>query len=216
MTTSILDQIQQLIIDGEDEELIKLVQEALHEGIKPIIILNDGLIKGIGVVGEEYQKGNFFLPDLILGAKAMEAGMSILQPLLIGDQAAKAGRKLIIGTVEGDLHDIGKTIVATMFRANGFEVYDLGVDVPNQLFIEKTRELKPDIIGLSALLTTTVGKQKDFIETLIEEGLRDSVKIMVGGAPISKEWADQIGADAYASDAAEAVIEAKRFFQNSW
>ena len=212
MTTGILEQIQQLLIDGEESEIEELVRQALEEGIKPITILNDALIKGIEIVGEEYQKGNFFLPDLILGAKAMETGISILQPLLVGDQTVQEGRKFLIGTVEGDLHDIGKNIVATMFRANGFVVYDLGVDVPNKLFIEKIREIKPDIIGLSALLTTTVGKQKDLIETLIEEGLRDSVKILIGGASISSEWAEQIGADAYGSDAAEAVIVAKKFF----
>ncbi len=210
MSEATLEKIQQLLIDGEDEELKEAVQQALDEGIGPLSILNDALIKGIAAVGDEYQKGNFFLPDLILGAKAMEAGIAVIKPLLTGDQEAKSGSKLLIGTVEGDLHDIGKNIVATMFRANGFEVQDLGVDVKNELFVEKIKEYKPDLVGLSALLTTTVVKQKDLIETLVEEGLRDDVKIMVGGAPISKEWAEQIGADAYASDAAEAVHEAKK------
>lgn len=210
MSEATLEKIQQLLIDGEDEDLKEAVQQALDEGIGPLSILNDALIKGIAAVGDEYQKGNFFLPDLILGAKAMEAGIAVIKPLLTGDQEAKSGSKLLIGTVEGDLHDIGKNIVATMFRANGFEVQDLGVDVKNELFVEKIKEYKPDLVGLSALLTTTVVKQKDLIETLVEEGLRDDVKIMVGGAPISKEWAEQIGADAYASDAAEAVHEAKK------
>ena len=210
MSETTLEKIQQLLIDGEDEELKEAVQQALDEGVGPLSILNDALIKGIAAVGDEYQKGNFFLPDLILGAKAMEAGIAVIKPLLTGDQEAKSGSKLLIGTVEGDLHDIGKNIVATMFRANGFEVQDLGVDVKNDLFVEKIKEYKPDLVGLSALLTTTVVKQKDLIETLVEEGLRDEVKIMVGGAPISKEWAEQIGADAYASDAAEAVHEAKK------
>ncbi len=209
MESTTLEQIQHFLIDGEEDDLKKHVQKALDEGIEPLTILNHALIKGIAAVGVEYQKGNFYLPDLILGAKAMEAGISVIQPLLIGDQKAKAASKILIGTVEGDLHDIGKHIVATMFRANGFEVIDLGVDVPNQVFVDKIRELKPDMIGLSALLTTTILRQKELIEILIEEGLRKEIKIMVGGAPISQEWAEQIGADAYGSDAAEAVTKAK-------
>lgn len=214
MASDILEQIQQLLIEGEDNELKEAIQRALNEKFEPFEILNDALIKGIRVVGNEYQKGNFFLPDLILGAKAMEAGMAVIKPLLTEEQQSNRGARLLIGTVEGDLHDIGKNIVAIMFQANGFEVHDLGVDVPNQAFVEKIRELQPDIVGLSALLTTTIYKQKDLIEILIEEGLRENVKIMVGGAPISKEWAEQIGADAYGGDAAEAVFEAKKLLEN--
>lgn len=210
MQSSILEQIQQCVVDGENEEVAGLVEKALAQGIEPLSIVNDALVKGINVVGEEYQQGSFFLPDLVLGAKAMEAGLAVIQPHLMGKQQRKVEGRLLIGTVHGDLHDIGKNIVGTLFRANGFEVHDLGVDVSTARFVEKIRELKPDLVGLSALLTTTVRAQKDLIETLIEEGLRDKVKVLVGGAPITREWAKQIGADGYGADAAEAVSEAKK------
>ena len=210
MASDILQRIRQSVVNGEPEETADLVREALGGGHAPLAIVNEALIAGINLVGEEFQKGTYFLPDLILGAKAMEAGLAILQPLLVGDQEREPVARMVIGTVQGDLHDLGKKIVATLFRANGFEVHDLGVDVPTSAFVEKIREVKPHIVGLSALLTTTVHKQRELIETLTELGLRDRVKVMVGGAPITREWAEKIGADAVGADASQAVLEARR------
>ena len=161
------------------------------------------------MVGERFESGEYFLPDLLLGAKAMEAGIAIVEPMLEGTNREFVGR-VLMGTVHGDLHSIGKNIVIMMLKSAGFEVFDLGVDVPTSAFIEKIRKLNPDIVGISALLTTTVGCQKEIIESLKEEGLRDSVKIMIGGAPINQNWADQIGADGYAEDASSAAKLAKR------
>ena len=210
MSAEIFEKIQQNVVDGEVDNVADLTKEALEQGIEPLSILNDALVTGINVVGNEYQQGNFFLPDLVLGAKAMEAGLAVLQPHLLGDQKRIPEGVVVIGTVQGDLHDIGKNIVATLLSANGFEVFDLGVDVSVAKFMESVHEYKPDVIGLSALLTTTVKMQQDLIETLIEEGLRDKVKVIVGGAPITREWAEKIGADGYGINAAEAVTEVKK------
>jgi len=206
----ILSRIQQMVVEGEPQGIEEPVRKALVQGIEPLTIINEALIRGISIVGEEFEKGNYFLPDLILGARAMEAGLAILEPLLLSKKERRKLATVVMGTVEGDLHEIGKNIVITMFKANGFEVYDLGVDVPTARFIEKISEVKPDIVGVSALLTTTIRKQKDLIETLKEEGLRHKVKVMVGGAPITRDWAEKIGADGYAPDASQAVHEAKR------
>lgn len=210
MTEGILETIKNSVIDGESEEVAALVEKALAKGADPLNILNSALIKGIQVVGDEYEGGNFYLPDLVLGAEAMETGLAAIRPLLSGKEQQEPQGRIIIGTVKGDLHDIGKNIVGTLLKANGFEVIDLGVDVSAEKFMENIRELKPDIVGLSALLTTTVSMQKDLLELLTEEGLRKNIKVIVGGAPVSCKWATEVGADGYGANAAEAVHEVKK------
>ncbi|MDK2880799.1 MAG: hypothetical protein PWQ99_574 [Clostridia bacterium] len=204
-----MKEVAEAVIEGDEDAVPELTRKAVEAGIEPLKIINEGLTRGIEVVGDRFAAGEYFLPDLLLGAKAMEAGIAVLEPLLAGVNREFIGR-VIMGTVHGDLHSIGKNIVIMMLKSAGFEVIDLGVDVPTDRFIEKIKELKPDIVGISALLTTTVGKQKEIIETLKEEGLRDSVKVMIGGAPINQTWADQIGADGYAEDATTAVKLARR------
>jgi len=204
-----LTEVAEAVIEGDEDAVPELTRKAVEAGIEPLKIINEGLTRGIEVVGDRFAAGEYFLPDLLLGAKAMEAGIAVLEPLLAGVNREFIGR-VIMGTVHGDLHSIGKNIVIMMLKSAGFEVIDLGVDVPTDRFIEKIKELKPDIVGISALLTTTVGKQKEIIETLKEEGLRESVKVMIGGAPINQNWADQIGADGYAEDATTAVKLARR------
>jgi 5-methyltetrahydrofolate--homocysteine methyltransferase len=207
--SKILKSLADAVTDGDDESVVELTNQGLSLGLAPLEIINDGLTKGINQVGERFASGEFFLPDLLLGAKAMEAGINILEPLLAGADRKFVG-KVLMGTVKGDLHCIGKNIVIIMLKSAGYEVIDLGVDVPCSVFIEKIKEHKPDIVGISALLTTTVKEQKDIIESLKEAGLRDQVKIIIGGAPISQSWADTIGADGYAEDASIAVKVANR------
>ncbi len=178
----ILTQLAEAVVEGDDESAITLTQKAIDDGVDPLTIINEGLTKGIKIVGEYFGNGRYFLPDLLLGAKAMDSGVRILEPLLVGTSRESSGT-VVIGTVQGDLHEIGKNIVAMMLKTSGFEVIDLGVDVASSKFVEKVKEIKPDIIGISALLTTTIGRQKEIIEILIEEGLRDTVKVMIGGCP---------------------------------
>jgi len=206
----LLQSLAEAVVDGDEEMVSELTEKALSEGLEPLSIINDGLTKGIQIVGANFAAGKFYLPDLLIGAKAMDAGIKILEPLMTGSNRESLG-KVLMGTVQGDLHEIGKNIVIMMLKTAGFEVIDLGIDVPSQKFIEKTREIKPDILGISALLTTTIARQKEIIELLEEEGLRKSVKVMIGGAPINQAWADKIGADGYAEDATVAVDVAKGF-----
>ncbi|MEL7566223.1 MAG: corrinoid protein [Dehalobacterium sp.] len=206
----ILRSLSEAVVDGDEELVSELTDQALAEGLEPLSIINDGLTKGIQIVGTNFAVGKFYLPDLLIGAKAMDAGIKKLEPLMTGSNRESLG-KVLMGTVQGDLHEIGKNIVIMMLKTAGFEVIDLGIDVPSQKFIEKTREIKPDILGISALLTTTIARQKEIIELLEEEGLRKSVKVMIGGAPINQAWADKIGADGYAEDATVAVNVAKGF-----
>lgn len=207
-----MDEIMKGLIDavaeGDDQLAVELTNKAVDSGMEPLQVINEGLTAGIDVVGRRFEAGEYFLPDLLLGAKAMEAGINILEPLMAETGREFLGR-VIMGTVQGDLHSIGKNIVIIMLKAAGFEVFDLGVDVPTSKFIEEIKRLKPNIIGISALLTSTVGRQEEIIEYLREEGMRDQVKVMIGGAPISQSWADKIGADGYAEDAINAVNVAK-------
>jgi corrinoid protein of di/trimethylamine methyltransferase len=200
----------QAIIDGEAEDAAALAQEGLDAGIAPGDILDKGFVKGIEEVGDLFAKGEFFLPELVQGAEAMKAAVAVLQPAI---DAAGGGRQTLgvalAGTVAGDIHEIGKTIVCSMMSAAGFTVTDIGCDVPVEAFIAKTREIKPDLLLLSALLTTTMPNQQKTIEALKEAGLREGVKVMIGGAPTTRAWADEIGADGYAEDAIEAVATAK-------
>ena len=205
----ILQKIIEGVQEGDPVQVTEWTGKAITAGIEPLAVINDGLTKGIQAVGALFANGTYFLPDLLLGAKAMDAGIKVIEPLMAGQKREFLGR-VLMGTVEGDLHEIGKNIVIMMLKTAGFEVLDLGIDVPAKKFIEQTLDFKPDIIGISALLTTTVGRQKEIVELLEEEGLRKKVKVMIGGAPINQNWADTIGADGYAEDASVAVDVAKR------
>ena len=205
----ILQKLSEGVLEGDEDQVLEWTEKAIAAGMDPLVVINDGLTKGIKAVGVLFNSGKYFLPDLLLGAKAMDVGIKALAPLMAGQHREFMG-KVLMGTVQGDLHEIGKNIVSMMLKTAGFEVLDLGIDVPARKFIEKTLEFQPDIIGISALLTTTIGRQKEIIELLEEEGLRKKVKVMIGGAPINQNWADTIGADGYAEDATVAVDVAKK------
>lgn len=201
----------QSVIDGEVEDATLLARQSLEMGINPLDSINKGFVKGLDHVGEGYGCGELFLPDLVLAAEAMKGAISVLEPALEKQGSARQVLgKVVIGTVEGDIHDIGKTLVATMLSASGFQVYDLGVDVPVAKLAEKAREVNADIVGVSSLLTTTMLKQRDVVEALEDIGLRQRVKVLVGGAPVTQSWADEIGADGYSEDAISAVNLAKK------
>ncbi len=199
-----LQKIASNLYDGEDETVAGLVQDALDKGMSPKDILAGGLIAGMDEVGRDFKAGDLFVPEVLIAARAMRAGMSILRPLLSEGDQSSVGRYLI-GTVKGDLHDIGKNLVKMMLEGAGFDTVDLGTDVGPAGFVAAVREHRPGLVGMSALLTTTMVNMKATIEALEEAGLRDSVKIMIGGAPVTAAFAEQIGADAYAPDAASAV-----------
>jgi corrinoid protein of di/trimethylamine methyltransferase len=211
MTEDLYSQMAQTVIDGELELAEELARKGLAAGLPPADILDKGFVKGIEEVGDLFGKGEFFLPELVQGAEAMKAAVAVLQPEL---DKQKGGRqplgKAVAGTVAGDIHEIGKTIVCSMLSAAGFTVTDIGCDVAVEAFVEKVREQKPDLLLLSALLTTTMPNQQKTIEALKTAGLRDSVKVMIGGAPTTRAWADEIGADGYSEDAIEAVVTAKQ------
>jgi len=208
MGTNILEQIASNLYNGEDKVVAGLVQQALDQERSPAEILNGGLIAGMDEVGRDFKAGDLYVPEVLIAARAMHAGMSILRPLLAEADVPTAG-KYIIGTVRGDLHDIGKNLVRMMLEGAGFEIIDLGTDVKPDTFVAAVQEHQPQLVGMSALLTTTMPGMKATIEGLEEAGLRDTVKIMVGGAPVTAAFAEQIGADAYAPDAATAVDVAR-------
>ncbi len=203
-----LTQITQALISGDAENVCTLVQEAVDMDINANEILNSGLIAGMDVVGERMQSGEMFIPEVLMSAKSMSEAVQILKPLLSEDEMSSAGH-IIIGTVKGDLHDIGKNLVSMLVESGGFEITDLGVDVPPETFVKTIQEKKANIVALSALLTTTMPMMQQTIDAIVESGLRDQVKIIVGGAPVNKEFADKIGADGYAPDAGSASKLAK-------
>jgi corrinoid protein of di/trimethylamine methyltransferase len=209
MSEELFAKLIQAVIEGESEEAEELVGQALEQGIDPLECINEGLTKGIDQVGELFADGRYFLPELIQGAAAMKAGLDILEPKLIGNKKRKSAGKVVLGTVAGDQHEIGKTLVGTMLTANGFDVVDIGVDRKSEDFVAAIEEANADIVGASALLTTTLLEQKRLIDTLVEAGLRDKVKVMVGGAPVTENFAKEIGADGYATDAISAVDVAR-------
>ncbi len=202
----ILRELGEAVINFDDELARHLAREVIDLGIDPVEALEDGLAKALREVGDRFGSGEAFITELIAAAQAMEAGAEILN-----DEIARRGAtrksigRFLIGTVEGDIHSIGKNIVTTMLRASGFEVVDLGIDVPTGVFVDKVRELKPDILGLSALMTTTMTKQREVIDALRKAGLKQGVKVIVGGAPVTEEWVKEIGADACGLDAGIAV-----------
>lgn len=194
------------VLEGEEDIAIGLAERVLAEGLDVIEAMNKGFLKGIQKAGELFEDGEYFLPDLIFAADAMKSALEVLEKELKKVEGEKnRAKKIILATVQGDVHDIGKTIVGAMMTAGGFEVYDLGADVDNKDVIRAIKEIKPDIVGLSALLTTTMEEQKNIIEMLEEEGLRDTVKVIVGGAPVNQNWADKIKADGYSDNAISAV-----------
>jgi corrinoid protein of di/trimethylamine methyltransferase len=200
-----------VVIDGLPEKASEIANEALRSGIEPIEAINQGFKPGMDVVGEGFAKGELFIPDLMMSGEALKAAIATLEPeLMKRKQQREVLGKVVIGTVQGDIHEIGKTLVATMLSASGFEVHDLGVDVSPQQFIDKVRAVDADIVGLSALLTTTILNQESVILNLQEAGLREQVKVIIGGVPASSEWAEEIGADAYAENATEAVQVVKQ------
>ena len=191
------------VIKGDIERVADLTRKAVDEGTDPMDIINKGLMSGMNVVGERFKAGEMFVPEVLMSAKAMTAGMEIVKPLIVGGSLPSKG-KVILGTVKGDLHDIGKKLVGMIMESAGIEVINLGTDVAPEAFAESIKKEGPDVIGMSALLTTTMLSMKDTIEVLEEEGLRDKVKVIVGGAPVTKDFADEIGADGWAPDAVSA------------
>jgi len=204
-----LESCRQAIIDGDTGKSAELAKQALDEGMDVLEVIDKGFVAGIREVGRLWEEGELFLPELVIGADAMKKAMEVLQPALEGGESRDKLGHVVIGTIEGDIHDIGKTLVATMLSANGFEVTDLGADVPVDRFVETAEEKGADWIAISALLTTTMPGQKKVIEQLAAKSLGDRIKVMVGGAPCSEQWASEIGADGYAGDAVAAVALAK-------
>jgi len=205
MEVDIYNQLAQAVIDGEPEYAVALARKALGLGLDPLACINQGLTKGIQHVGALFSSGEYFLPELIIGADAMKAALDVLEPAMVGGQKREIAGKVVLGTVKGDLHEIGKTLVGTMLTANGFKVIDIGVDKTSEEFIKAIQETGATLVGASALLTTTMLQQKKLVEDLIEAGLRQQVKVMVGGAPVTASYAKEIGADGYAEDAISAV-----------
>jgi len=208
MSEELFKQMAQSIIDGEEDLAAELAQKALDEGIDALEAITNGYVAGVNEVGESFACGSAFLPELVMAGEAMKAAIAVLEPSM---KAAGTERKIlgkvVLGTVEGDIHEIGKSLVGTMLTSSGFEVYDMGVDVSTADFLAKAEEVGADIIGLSALLTTTMVKQKEVIDEVTKRGLK--VKVMVGGAPVTREWVHKIEADGYSEDAIGAVNVAK-------
>lgn len=203
-----LDLLFNAIVEGKMEEAVEITKLAINNNVPPQHVIENYMIKGMEEIGTRFQNGKAFVPELLMAARAMKASLELLTPLLKGEKFTTLG-KIMIGTVKGDLHDIGKNLVASMFEGCGFKVINLGINVDAATFIQKFKEERPDIIGMSALLTTTMSYMQDVIKEFEKEGLRNEVKIMVGGAPVSEDFAMKIGADAYSKDANSAVTTAK-------
>lgn len=208
MPAEIINEISEFLQKGRAKNVKKLVEEALEQGLDPKEILNDGLLAGMMIVGGKFKRNEVFVPEVLVAARAMSAGISILEPKLVEVGNEPIG-KAVVGTVKGDLHDIGKNLVVMMLKGVGFEIYDLGTDVDADTFIAKAEEVGADVIGMSALLTTTMPNMKDVIDELNEKGLREKYIVMVGGAPVNDTFAQQIGADYYTADAPSAAEVAK-------
>ena len=206
MSHEILAKLTSSLVEGEPDDTVALTRQALNHQLEPLTIINEGLVPGMEIVGARFQSGEYFLPHLIIAASGMQQAMALLEPELRARQQTVESRGIVvIGTVKGDIHEIGKSLVGTMMSASGFQVHDLGVDVPTETFVAKVKETGANIVGLSALLTTTMTVQREVIDALEEAGIRNQVKVIVGGAPVSEEWANTIGADGYAEDAVGAI-----------
>ena len=199
-----LEELKNGVINAEEEKIKELTQSLVDSGNDPIEIINDGLIAGMTVVGQRFKEGDMFVPEVLMSAKTMQAGVDIVKPLIAEKDVPSSG-KVVLGTVRGDLHDIGKNLVKMMLESVGYYVVDLGIDVPPEDFVQAVKDEKPELVGMSALLTTTMMEMKETIDALKEAGVRDDVKIIVGGAPVTEDFAEEIGADAYAPDAPTAT-----------
>ncbi|RLB42205.1 MAG: cobalamin-binding protein [Deltaproteobacteria bacterium] len=208
-----MSDIIESVIKMDEDALTALVSSALEQGIDPLVIINDGLTVGLRKVGDLFAEEEIFLPELVLAGEIVTKVMETLKPRISGEGGVDKKGRFLIATVKGDVHDIGKNLVALLLSASGYDVVDLGKDVSAETIVEKIDQLRPEIIGLSALLSTTMPAQKQVIEAIEEAGMREKVKIMVGGAPVTRDWAEQIGADGYAEDASSAVIVADRIIK---
>jgi len=212
-TDTLISDIIESVIKMDEDALTALVSSALEQGIDPLVIINDGLTVGLRKVGDLFAEEEIFLPELVLAGEIVTKVMETLKPRISGEGGVDKKGRFLIATVKGDVHDIGKNLVALLLSASGYDVVDLGKDVSAETIVEKIDQLRPEIIGLSALLSTTMPAQKQVIEAIEEAGMREKVKIMVGGAPVTRDWAEQIGADGYAEDASSAVIVADRIIK---
>lgn len=208
MAAAIINEISEFLQKGRAKNVKALVEEALAQGLDPKVILNEGLLDGMMIVGDKFKRNEVFVPEVLVAARAMTAGLSILEPKLVEIGNEPVG-KAVVGTVKGDLHDIGKNLVVMMLKGAGFEIHDMGTDVDADAFIAKAEEVGADVIGMSALLTTTMPNMKSLVDTLNERGLREKYIVMVGGAPVNESFAEQIGADFYTADATSAAEAAK-------
>jgi len=213
--SEIYESLSKAIIDGDIELAKKAAEDAVNAGITPTDAIENGLMKGMKIIGEKFSRLEMFLPNVLVAADAMEAAIAVLKPRMMPEELSKIKiGKVVIGTIQGDIHDIGKSIVSIMLSASGFEVFDLGKDVPLFNFVKKADEINADIIAVSALMTTTMEYMRDLILLMKETGVRQKYKVMVGGAPVLPEWAEEIGADGYGKDASEAVGVAKRLLRH--
>jgi corrinoid protein of di/trimethylamine methyltransferase len=211
MTEDLFQKMAQSILDGDSDIAVTLAKQAIEIGIDPLEAISKGFVLGVNKVGENFACGEAFLPELVMAGEAMKAAVAALEPeMQRRGTSRQVYGKVVLATVEGDIHEIGKTLVGTMLSASGFQVFDLGVDVPSAKIIEKVKEVDADLVGLSALLTTTMVKQKEVISELDKLGLRKKVKVMVGGAPVTRDWVQKIEADGYSEDAIGAVGLAKQ------
>ena len=214
MSDELFAALRQAVIDGDAGAAGEAAQRALDEGVPPLAAIDEGLVPGLSYVGEQFGLGELFLPDMMLAARAMQKAMAILEPVLQAEATErKVVGRVVIGTVKGDIHEIGKNLVGMMLATSGFEVHDLGVDVAPERFVEAAKEHDADLVGVSALLTTTMAGQRTVIEQIAAAGLRDLAKVIVGGAPASASWAAEIGADGYSEDAIGAVALARRLVE---
>jgi corrinoid protein of di/trimethylamine methyltransferase len=206
MTDDLFAAMRQSVIDGDSDAAVELARQAMAAGVDPLAAIDDGYVPGIHHVGEQFRNGDMYLPDMMLAARAMQRAIDVLEPEMVARSSQrKVLGRVVIGTAKGDIHEIGKNLVGMMLTASGFEVHDLGVDVAPERFVEKVREVRANVVGVSALLTTTMVGQRAVITALADAGLRDGVKVVVGGAPVTRAWAEEIGADGYGEDAVGAV-----------
>jgi 5-methyltetrahydrofolate--homocysteine methyltransferase len=207
--TETLEKLKKAVLEGDDDLALSLAQKSLEEGAQPLAIVNEAIVTGIQEAGELWKKNEYFQTDMIMSAEAFRVAMEVVEPNITAGETSTAG-KFVIGTVAGDMHNLGKIMVIAMLRGAGFHVIDLGEDVPTKTFVDKTKELKPDILGLGCYMTPTMAEMEKVIKQLEESGLRDSVKVMIGGVPTSQEYANESGADAWGEDALDAVEKAQR------
>ncbi|HEX9975896.1 MAG TPA: cobalamin-dependent protein [Dehalococcoidales bacterium] len=208
----LLQELKQAVVEGEDDQAQRLSQKALEDGLDPMTIVKQAIVAGIQEAGALWKQNRYFQTDMIMSAEAFRAAMEVIEPRLSGTETSNEGR-CVLGTVAGDMHNLGKMMVVVMLRGAGFQVMDLGEDVSSTTFIEKVKELKPDILGLGCYMTTTIGEMESVISGLKENGLRNRVKVMVGGVPLTQQIADALGADAWGKDALDAVDKARKLME---